>query len=87
MHESGLIADLIEKIEALARENSARRVVAVDVSVGALAGIGAEHLKEHFPAETAGTMVEGAELRVKVLDDPMADSSYSLLLESVELEQ
>ena len=87
MHESGLIADLIEKIRALAAENSAVKVTAVQVSIGALAGIGAEHFREHFVIETQGTLAEGADLRIKTSDDPLAPDSHSVLLQSVELEK
>ena len=86
MHESSLIPSLLEKIEALGREHHATMVVAVDVSIGELSGIGAEHFKEHFIAETAGTIADGAELRVRVNEDPFTAGSHSVLLESVELE-
>lgn len=87
MHELSMIADLIEKVESLARENSATKVVAIDVSVGALAGIEPDHLREHFETESAGTLAEGAQLRISVSEDPAAPESHSLLLQSVELEQ
>ena len=87
MHESGLIADLLDKIETLARDNSAQKVTSVEVSIGALAGIGPDHFREHFLLETSGTVAEGAELRIKVSDDPLSPNSHSVLLESVELER
>lgn len=86
MHESSLIADLVAKVESVARENSAAKVTAVEVSIGALAGIGVEHLQEHFRAETLGTIAEGAELHANVCEDPFAADSQGLLLRSVELE-
>ena len=87
MHESGLIADLLEKIRELAAENSAVKVTAVEVSIGALAGISKEHFREHFVIETQGTIADGAELRIKTMDDPLAPDSHSVLLQSVELEK
>ncbi len=87
MHESGLIADLLEKIQAVAAENSASRVAAVEVSIGALAGIGEEHFREHFVIETAGTIAEGAELRVRICDDLLSPDSRSVMLQSMELEK
>ncbi len=84
MHESSLVADLLEKIDVIARQNAAQTVNAIEISVGALAGIGLDHLREHFNAAARGTAAEGAELRLKLSDDPM---STGLLLETVELER
>lgn len=84
MHESSLVADLLEKIDAIARENAAQTVHAIEISVGALAGIGLDHLREHFNAAARGRLAEGADLRLKMSEDPM---STGLVLESVELER
>jgi hydrogenase nickel incorporation protein HypA/HybF len=81
MHESSLMADLVAKIEAAARANDARKVTAVEISVGPLSALEAGHLREHFAAAVAGTVAEGAELRVK------NGSAYEVLLESVEMER
>jgi Zn finger protein HypA/HybF involved in hydrogenase expression len=82
MHESGLIEALVECITSLACENGARRVIAIEVSVGGLAGIGA--LREHFRIMVAGTLADGAELHVRACDDP---TSAPLVLDNVELER
>lgn len=81
MHESGVIDELLKKVAEAARANSARKVVAVDVSIGALAAIEPEHLREHFDIAAVGTVAEGAELRVRVSEEP-----GGILLESVEIE-
>lgn len=86
MHESGMIEDLITKVEALARENAARRVLAVEVSIGPLAAIQADHLREHFLVACRGTLAEGAELRVREVPDRAARDPLGVFLESVELE-
>jgi hydrogenase nickel incorporation protein HypA/HybF len=86
MHESGLIEDLIGKIESVARENSACRVVAVEVSIGPLAAIEADHLREHFLLASTGTLAEGAELRFREAADPASRDPLGVFLESVELE-
>ncbi|MBM3748625.1 MAG: hydrogenase maturation nickel metallochaperone HypA [Acidobacteria bacterium] len=86
MHESGMIEDLIAKVESLAREKAAHRVVAVEVSVGPLAGISGDHLREHFLIAAQGTLADGAELRVREPADPAARDPLGVFLESVELE-
>ena len=86
MHETSLIPDLIAKIEAVARENGAARITAVDVQIGALAMIGPDHLKEHFMDAAEGTIAEGAELRLTLSEDPLDPEAGSLLLKAVEVE-
>ena len=86
MHESSLIPDLMEKIEAVARENSARKVLAVEISIGALAFIGPEHLREHFLLAAQGTVADGAELRISVSDDPFASDAHAIRLLTVEVD-
>ena len=86
MHESGLIEDLLAKIEAVARDHSARQVVRVEVSIGPLAAIEPEHLREHFAMAAAGTVAEGAELQVTVSEDLWTPNPHDVLLKSVEIE-
>ncbi|MEK7404197.1 MAG: hydrogenase maturation nickel metallochaperone HypA [Acidobacteriota bacterium] len=81
MHESGLIEDLLQKVESLVRANGGRRAVVIEVSIGPLAFIEADHLREHFKIAAPGTVAEGAELRVTVSEDPSA-----VVLQSVEVE-
>jgi hydrogenase nickel incorporation protein HypA/HybF len=84
MHESSLMAELLEKIEASARQNSAVKVTAVQLTVGALANISPDHLREHFVLAAPGTIAEGADVRIRVSEDPL---SSGIVLESLELER
>lgn len=86
MHESGMVEDLIAKVESLVRENSARRVLAIEISIGPLAAVQADHLREHFLVAARGTVAEGAELRFREAADPAARDPLGVFLESVELE-
>lgn len=86
MHEMALFADLMRAIERLAREQGATRVVAVEVTLGALSHLSPEHFREHWVDLSPGTVAENAELRIHVgedLEDPMAQE---LVLNSLELE-
>lgn len=84
MHESSLIPDLIAKITALAAENGSTKVTSVDITIGALTGMDADHLREHFVSAAAGTVAEGAEIHCRIADDPL---SSAIILETLELEQ
>ena len=86
MHETSLIPDLMAKITQVARDNGARRITAVELSIGALAAIGPEHLREHFVEAAVGTLAEGADLRITVSDDPQAEEAFSVRLVAVEVD-
>jgi len=77
MHDSAMMKGLIRTAAAAAPEGS--RVVRVKVRVGALSGISAGHLQDHFDEAAAGTPLEGASLSIEEgpdgvasLDDPAA---------------
>ena len=62
MHEFSLITDLMRKIDVIAREQGARRVVGVKIRLGALSHISPAHFREHFEAAATGTIAEAARL-------------------------
>lgn len=87
MHEHSLIADLIEKVEAIAREQKASGVKLVKVKLGALANISPSHFREHFTNETRDSLIEGALLEVEVSDDESDPYAQDIILESVDIEE
>ena len=86
MHEFSLINDLMRKIETIARDQGAGRVVALKVKLGALSHISAEHFCEHFEAAARGTIAEGGRLEIETLTDESDPHAQDILLDSVELE-
>jgi hydrogenase nickel incorporation protein HypA/HybF len=62
MHEYSLMRGLMRKIESVARDNQARRVVGVRVRLGALSHMTPEHFREHFEHAARGTLAEDARL-------------------------
>lgn len=87
MHEFHLMADLLRKIEQVAREQGSDRVVSVDVWLGALSHISAGHFREHFVEGTLGTVAEGASLNVETSDDVENPDAQQILLKSIEVAQ
>ncbi|MCO5167666.1 MAG: hydrogenase maturation nickel metallochaperone HypA [Planctomycetes bacterium] len=82
MHETGLIKGLVRAaLEAAA----GGKVAAVGVRIGALSGISAAHLREHWDEALPGTPLEGAALRAETSDDPTDDGAMGVVLEWVEL--
>lgn len=67
MHELAVCQALIEQVQRVARENAARRVVSITVSVGPLSGIEAQLLEHAYPMAAAGTVAEHAVLVVQTV--------------------
>ncbi len=85
MHEHSLIEALIHRLEDLAREQGATRVVGVTVRLGLRSHFTPEHFREHYDRAALGTIAEGASVQCIMSDDPAADFADSILLESAEL--
>ena len=86
MHELSLIADLMNKIEAIAQEQNSLKIVSVAVKLGALSHISADHFREHFIHASCGTVAEGARLDMETLTDTNDPHAQEILLDSVEVE-
>jgi hydrogenase nickel incorporation protein HypA/HybF len=85
MHESSLMADLMRKIETIARQDGAKKVLGVTVKLGALSHMSPDHFREHFALASRGTIAEGAGLKIEVLNDLNDSHAQEILLESVEV--
>jgi hydrogenase nickel incorporation protein HypA/HybF len=86
MHELSLLADLLRKIDRIAREQRAAKVTVVKVRLGALAHISPEHLREHFDFAVRNTVAGGARLDVEVMTDIADPAAQDILLDSLEVE-
>lgn len=84
MHESGLAARLLEAVLAEAAARGAVRVATVDLEAGPVAVPSAEALAFHFGLAAAGTLADGAVVRVTGLpDEPAAVRLVALEVEAV----
>jgi hydrogenase nickel incorporation protein HypA/HybF len=86
MHEHALMADVMRKVEAVAAEEGAGRVVRLAVRLGALSHFTPEHFREHFVDASRGTIAEGAEVDAVVDADVAGEHAQDVILESVEVE-
>ena len=85
MHEASLMKDLMRKIEGVAREQKASRVLEISVRLGALSHMSADHFRDHFEVASHGTLADGARLNIKVLTDLSDPHAQEIMLESVEI--
>ena len=81
MHESGLVEQLIETMQQVARANGGGAIRRAQLGIGELAGFTRQHFEEHFRAASAGTLADGAKL------DLMTRPGDSLTLEALDLDQ
>jgi hydrogenase nickel incorporation protein HypA/HybF len=86
MHEHALMTDVMRKVEAVAAEEGAGRVVRLAVRLGALSHFTPEHFREHFVDASRGTIAEGAEVDAVVDADVAGEHAQDVILESVEVE-
>lgn len=86
MHELSLIADLISRIEQIARNNNSRRVIGVKIQLGALSNISEQHFREHFKHGAAGSMAENADLEIVVSEDIEDPNAQVVVLIDLNLE-
>jgi len=64
MHELSLLLVLAEQVQAEAHRHGARRVLAVELRIGLLAGVDADALAFAFPLAMAGTAAAHARLHI-----------------------
>lgn len=86
MHETGIVRDLVRRIERAAWEAHADRVAAVHVWLGAMSQFSPTHFREHFDDEARGTIAEGAALEIEVSQDVRHPQAQSVMMQSLDLD-
>jgi hydrogenase nickel incorporation protein HypA/HybF len=86
MHETGIVRDLVRRLETTARDAGAKRVSNVEIRLGALSQFSEDHFREHFVEEARGTLAEGANLKVETSEDVSDPNAQQVVLWSVDLE-
>jgi hydrogenase nickel incorporation protein HypA/HybF len=67
MHELSVCQALIEQVARVARDNDARRVVSIVITVGPLSGVEPRLLEHAYPLAAAGTVAEDASLLIETV--------------------
>lgn len=83
MHESRVVADLVDKISEVAEQNGADRVDAVLIQLGAMSHLTEETLAGQFEVFAVGTPAENATLDITRADDPFSPTARDVRLVSV----
>ncbi len=87
MHEQSLMTDLMKKINAIALQQQAKKIVQVKIRLGALSHISADHFREHFFLAAEGSCAEQAQLDIEVMTDLNDPHAQEIILDSVEIEE
>lgn len=85
MHETGLVRDLVRRLERAARDAGAERVSGAVVWLGALSNFSPEHFREHFDEAARGTLAEGAALTIETSPDIGHPHAQDVMMRSVDL--
>lgn len=85
MHEQSLMTDLMAKIQKIAAQQQAERVVGVKVWLGALSHMSPNHFAEHFETSSAGTLAEGAHIACESSDDLDHPDAQDIRLVSIDV--
>ncbi|ANB77902.1 hypothetical protein AYM40_36790 (plasmid) [Paraburkholderia phytofirmans OLGA172] len=85
MRETGIVRNLVLRVEMSAQENGAVRVSGVEVWRGALSQFSSENFREHFADEACGTLSEGAALRIEVSQDLRHPYPQDVMMTGIEL--
>jgi hydrogenase nickel incorporation protein HypA/HybF len=64
MHELSIVQALVKVAEEEMRAAGASRVLALELTLGALSGVVEHYLRAAFPIAVRGTLLEAAELRI-----------------------
>jgi len=86
MHETGIVRDLVQKLEGVARDAGATSVSGLQVWLGALSQFTPYHFREHFQDEAKGTIADGASLDILTSDDAADPNALHVMIRGVDLE-
>lgn len=67
MHELGVVMEVVNAVEAFARENDVERVASVTLQIGELSSMIPRYVEASYPAACDGTLLEGSVLKIEVL--------------------
>ena len=85
MHELSTVRALCTEALAAAHEAGASEVTHVRIRIGALSHLSPSHLRDHFSALAADSVLSGAHLEIAVDDDPGHPHAQEVELVSLEV--
>ncbi len=87
MHEASLVSNLIQKILSIARQHDAAHVSMVRIKLGALSHMSPNHFRDHFHVASKGTLIEDADLDIRIDTDTTAPDAQEITLTSIDVDE
>lgn len=72
IHELSITKDILSTVLTVAEQNGAKRVVSIALTIGAMRDIIPDLMQRYFNYVSAGTLAEGAELKIKRIEVTMS---------------
>ena len=85
MHESKLVANLVDEGVRIAKLNDSDTIHEMRVSIGALSHVTPVSLETHLQEATPGTLIEHAEFTITKSTDPYAPDALDVRLVSITI--
>lgn len=67
MHELGIMINIVEQVEQIARENEVEQIETLVLQVGEISPVVPQYLEACFPAAVDGTALQDTELQIEVI--------------------
>ena len=67
MHELGILCNIAETVERIAKENGAQEVKTLVLQVGELSAVVPRYLQACYPAAVDGTLLQNTELSIEII--------------------
>jgi hydrogenase nickel incorporation protein HypA/HybF len=67
MHELGIMANIVDRVEEFAKGNGVSLIDTLVLEIGAFSSVVPRYIEECYPAVIEGTMLERAKLRIDIV--------------------
>lgn len=67
MHELGILIQVIQRVETIAKQNQITHIEKLVLQIGELSAMIPDYIRACYPAAVEGTMLEKAELEIEIL--------------------
>ncbi len=67
MHELGVVLEVVESVEAFAKENKLEVIEKLVLQIGELSSMIPRYVEESYPCAVEGTLLENTELEVEII--------------------
>jgi len=67
MHEIGVLMEVVNSVERLAKENEVQKIQTLVLQIGEMSSMIPKYMQNLYPAAVDGTILEGSTLEIEIL--------------------